>query len=268
MLAINAYTANTWGAASSLSGVTATSVAAGSGEAAGTGDTSTISTLARQLSDAAERAAVRDAGKTRDQLAELENVLRNEFAGAGYFASNYKAKADAEVPDTDDPELLARAEQATKFVNSSNWSGKNPFAGLSREQLALIMYDQGDAFTINERRAAFHEYSEQRNAWARRVCAQAQIEQRQTNTFINFYKACIAEYQAASPIEQAIYPPNYVSRMEYYIGIWESGMGIDYNAGNDRTLLEMLLPEKEYDRNLSWGLHSTLAMPESDGGTK
>jgi hypothetical protein len=269
MVSIHAYATNTWGTTSSLAGVAATQATEGSGKTstAGADDTSSISTLARQLSEAAERAAARDAGKTRAQLAALEGVLRNEVVGDDcYWFSGYRADADAENPKSDDPELLARAEQATDFVSGK--SGKNPFAGLSREQLVLIMYDQGDAFTLNERRAAFHEYGKQRSAWSRKVCAQAQIEQKETNTFINFYKACIAEYQDASPIEQATYHPNYVSRMEYYIGLWESGMGINYNAGDDKTLLEMLLPEKEYDRSLSWGLHSTLAAPETKGGTR
>jgi hypothetical protein len=268
MLSIHSYAANTWSTTSSLAGVAASRAEGGGKTSAGAGDTSSISTLARQLSEAAERAAARDAGKTRTQLAELEKSLRDEFCGDSYFASLYKARADTEVPDTDDPELLARAEQATRFVNSSNWSGKNPFAGLSREQLALVMYDQGDAFTVNERRAAWYEYTKQQVAWKRMVCTQAQIEQKATGTFINFYQACIAEYQAASPIEQATYHPNYVSRMEYYIGLWESGMGIHYGTGDDKTLLEMLLPEREYDRSLSWGLHSTLAAPEIKSGAQ
>jgi hypothetical protein len=260
MVSINAYAANTWGAASSLPSVSATRTEGGDKtSAAGAGTTSSISTLARQLNEAAERAAARDAGKTRAQLAALEESLKNEVLGRDcLWFSGYRANAEAENPKSDDPELLARAKRATDFVSGK--SGKNPFAGLSRQQLALIVYDQGDAFTLNERRAAYYEYFQQRSAWSRQVCAQAQIEQKETNTFINFYKACIAEYQDASPIEQATYHPNYVSRMEYYIQIWESGMGIDYNAGDDRTLLEKLLPEKEYDRNLSWGRFSTLPM--------
>jgi hypothetical protein len=37
-------------------------------------------------------------------------------------------------------------------------------------------------------------------------------------------------------------------------------MGINYKEGD--TLIEMLLPEREYDKNLSWGLNSLLSMPE------
>ncbi|MDR3299662.1 MAG: hypothetical protein LBU43_06585 [Candidatus Accumulibacter sp.] len=260
MVSINLYTANTWNATSSLTGVMAIKTEGSSQvSAVGASDTSSISTLARQLSEAAERAAVRDAGMSREQLAKLANALLSKVAGEEHNVS--KAINNAEVPDTDDPELLKRAEQATKFVNNSRFE-KNPFAGLSREQLSLIIYDEGNAFTVNERYAAYYEYSNLYNAWAQKVCAQAWSESEMTGgKTINFFKACIAEYQAASLIEQSTYHPNYVSRMEHYIQLWEGGMGINYKEGD--TLIEMLLPEREYDEHLSWGLNSWLSMPES-----
>jgi hypothetical protein len=155
MDSINPVSANAWGGVSSLTGTAAASAVEGGGKvgAVATGGASQISTLARQLSEAAERAAARDAGKTRSQLAALEKSLLDEFGGESYHAN--RAKANAEVPDTDAPELLARARQATEFAKSNGKSGKNPFAGLSREQLSLIMYDKGDAFTLNERHAAW-----------------------------------------------------------------------------------------------------------------
>jgi hypothetical protein len=179
MLAINSVASNTWGV-SSASGVAAASAVEGSSKtsAIADGNAPQISTLARQLSEAAERAAVRDAGKTRSQLAAIEKVLINEIAGDRYFFSGYKANTAAEMPKSDDPELLERAKQATAFI--SGRGAKNPFAGLSREQLSLIMYDQGDAFTLNERSAAWLEYSSQREVWARRVVAQAANERQAT----------------------------------------------------------------------------------------
>jgi hypothetical protein len=108
MVSVNLYAAtNTWGATSSLTGVAAVKVE-GSNQtsAVGASGTSSISTLARQLSEAAERAAVRDTGMSRDQLAALARFLESKFLGDGYHAN--KIRTDAEVPDTDDPELLAR----------------------------------------------------------------------------------------------------------------------------------------------------------------
>jgi hypothetical protein len=288
MLAINSVASNTWGGVSSASGVAATHTIEGNSQVSkvATGGTATISTLARQLSEAAERAAARDAGKTRSQLAALEKVLRDEFVGLD----------NAEVPDTDDPDLLARAKQASEFVNGRG--AKNPFAGLSREQLSLIMYDKGDAFTINERHAAWLEHYKQEQAWKRTVVAQAWNE-RQANggKSPNFFKACIAEYQTGSAIEQSAYHPFYVARMEYYLRLWESGggreetnvseywkksmealmkqlpdaFGDDYSEGDKlwgaapRAPNGLEIGSKQYDKNLSWGLSSTLATPAASG---
>jgi hypothetical protein len=288
MLSINAATS--WGVSSTVS-VAATSTVEGSSKtgAVATGEAPKISTLARQLSEAAERAAARDTGKTRTQLAALEKALMGEFGGDGYYAN--RGSANTEVPDTDDPELLARAKQATEFVNGRG--AKNPFAGLSREQLALIMYDKGDAFTINERRAAYLDYEKQISTWKQQVVAQGQSE-RQANggKSPNFFKACIAEYQAGSAIEQSTYHPFYVARMEHYIRFWENGgggedtvsdywkksmdalmkqlpdsFGDDYSEGDKlwgaapRAANGLELGSRQYDRGLSWGLTSKLAMP-------
>ncbi|WP_226374128.1 hypothetical protein [Pectobacterium quasiaquaticum] len=96
-----------------------------------------VSALARQLSDAAVRAAARDAGTDRDGLGEIARSVTEKLLGANYDMN--KVAHDAEVPKTEDPDLLARAKQATSFVNGD---GANPFRGMSREQLALITYDK------------------------------------------------------------------------------------------------------------------------------
>ncbi|MDR1064641.1 MAG: hypothetical protein LBL48_12065 [Azoarcus sp.] len=282
MISINSYAANSWGNTSSLAGVTAAKAVEGNGKTAaatGADATASISSLARQLSEAAERAAARDASMTTPQLAAKARAL--ETALVEY---NWSGMHNTDIPETDDPELLARAEQATKFVNGR---GKNPFAGLSREQLVLIMYDEGDAFTINERYSASHEYHTQRALWNRTVTMRVGMDQNSTELFTEFYKACIAEYQEGSLIEQATYPPNYVSRMEYYIQLWEGGGGSaelehmdllqlvleqlrrlhddDENEDGD-TSTRLRLPKSgagEYDRNLSWGLASTLSIPDT-----
>lgn len=49
----------------------------------------------------------------------------------------------------------ARARLATRFVNG--WDKSNPFAGLSREELNAIVYDESRSFTTNEKRAAYSE---------------------------------------------------------------------------------------------------------------
>ncbi|MHA4979872.1 hypothetical protein ACX0K2_25625 [Pseudomonas extremorientalis] len=104
--------------------------------------TTTVSILARQLSDAAQRAETPVGQKNADSLEPITDEQ--------YFAN--KAQHDAETPTANDPELLARARQATGFLNGHD---SNPFKGLGRDQLNLIARDNGGAFTVNERRVAW-----------------------------------------------------------------------------------------------------------------
>lgn len=105
-------------------------------------NSSTLSTLALQLSEAAARAEHR-VGQRND------NPLHS-ITGDNYLSN--KAQHDAELPSIQNPELLDRARQATGFVNGTD---SNPFKGLTRDQLGLISQDDGGSFTVNERRAAW-----------------------------------------------------------------------------------------------------------------
>src|SRR5690349_2298988 len=61
-------------------------------------DSSTVSTLASQLSDASVRAQARDARLTRTELSSMANNTFNELESPSYTAN--KSKYDSEVPDT------------------------------------------------------------------------------------------------------------------------------------------------------------------------
>lgn len=102
----------------------------------------TVSLLARQLSAAAMRAEMRGGHTSAELLAPITD--------AKYFA--HKTQHDAQIPTTDNPEHLARARQATAFLNGTD---SNPFKDLSRGQLSLIAHDDDGGFTLNERRAAW-----------------------------------------------------------------------------------------------------------------
>lgn len=104
--------------------------------------TETVSTLARQLSDAATHA--------ENRIVQRGSNLVDPITDGNYFAN--KVRHDAQTPDTDDPDLLARARQATGFVNGTDI---NPFKDLARDHLSLIAHDDGGTFTMNERRAAW-----------------------------------------------------------------------------------------------------------------
>nr|WP_230474181.1 hypothetical protein [Dickeya zeae] len=119
-----------------------------------------LSGMARLLSEAATRAAARDANTDRSGLKAIADAAIEKLLGPGY--NQNKAAYDAEVPNSTDPQRLAQATQATDFLNGK---GTNPFKGMSRDQLALITYDDSGAFTVNERRAAWEEAYDQEKAW-------------------------------------------------------------------------------------------------------
>lgn len=182
--------------------------------------TQTISTLARQLADSASRADARDSTLSRSELGDKAKTILNQIVGDAYFAN--KAKHDSEVPKTSDPELLARAKQATAYVNSAatgSKSEKNPFAGLSREQLANIVYDDSGTYTVNERHAAWRESYDQEEAWRVKVCAQAMDEYNSTGKMTNFFSSVLDYYNKLPAIEQAQYPDNYASDLKYKINL-------------------------------------------------
>ena len=178
----------------------------------GESSTQSISALARQLANSTARAEERDRTLSHKELAAKATDIIDQIVGDSYFRN--KAKNDSEIPNSDDPELLARAKQATAFVNSDihqHHGAKNPFAGLSNEQLSLIIYDDSGSFTNNERYAAYSESYDREEAWRQKVCAQASVEYENTGKHTNFFKTCIEHYKGLQLMEQVQYPDHYVS---------------------------------------------------------
>ncbi|WP_256588202.1 hypothetical protein [Pseudomonas sp. GW460-R15] len=177
-------------------------------------DTSSLSSLSLQLSESAAGAAVRDSSLSRKELGMKASELLSKISGDGYFA-NKKAN-DAEVPGTQNPELLVRAKNATQFVNDS---GKNPFAGMSSDQLSLIIYDDSGNFTTNERRAAWSESSDQEYAWRQKVVANSIAEYNGTGKLTKFFTAALEHYKDLPAIEQAQYPNSYEAKLQGWIAL-------------------------------------------------
>lgn len=173
---------------------------------------SRLSTLAQQLNDSALRAEERDSTLSRKALGQKADALLGQITGQGYH--NNRARYDAEVPDTEDPELLERAKQATLFVNDK---GSNPFSNLSQDQLALIIYDDSGTFTANERRAAWKEDYAQRQVWKQAVIARGKLEYSQTGKMTEFFKEVLENYNELPPIMEAQYPDFYAPRLEHLI---------------------------------------------------
>ncbi|WP_038906686.1 hypothetical protein [Dickeya oryzae] len=168
-----------------------------------------LSGMARLLSEAATRAVARDASTDRRGLAAIADATIEKLLGPGY--NQNKAAYDAEVPDSTDPQRLAQATQATDFLNGK---GTNPFKGMSRDQLALITYDDSGAFTVNERRAAWQESSDQHEAWAREVVARIMDEYNSKGRVSSStYQSILDHYQSLPAIEEAQLPDGYASQL-------------------------------------------------------
>ncbi|MGV8916942.1 MAG: hypothetical protein ACOH2R_03915 [Pseudomonas sp.] len=181
-------------------------------------ETAKVSALSRQLSESATRADARDGSASRSELGEFAERILNRLVGDVYQAN--KAKHNREVPDTDDPALLKRARQATEFLTqkfSGDFSGKNPFSGLSREQLSTIVYDEAGPYTVNERRAAWGGVQDLEQQWRGKLMADGWAESATTGKKPKFYAEVLAHYKSLPLIEQAQYPGDYEARIQSYI---------------------------------------------------
>jgi hypothetical protein len=181
----------------------------------------TLSALSRQLADSAVRAEHRDSTLSRKQLAELAGQLNEQISGDSYFAN--KTKHDNEVPNTSDPELLARAKSATDFVNlPTKWDQtvKNPFAGLSSDQLTLIAYDDSGSYTVNERRAASYGAYRIEQDWKKKVCDMMMDEYSRTGEAETpkVLAELLSHYRTLPRIEQAQHPEGYEACLQSKLG--------------------------------------------------
>jgi len=216
------------------------------------GGSQTISTLARQLAASASRADERDKTLTRSELADKAKNILNQIVGDSYYAN--KTLHDSEIPNTSNPELLSRAKQATAFVNDSSRGGhsiKNPFSGLSREQLSNIIYDESGTYTVNERHAAWRESYDQEEAWRVKVTTQAMAEYNSTGKLTNFFSSVLDHYKELPAIEQAQYPKDYAIDLQ-------SKIDLDFNyrthqaegkGKNPMSMIEMLFEQSLQQTN-------------------
>ncbi len=191
--------------------------------------TLTISTLSTQLATSARLIDEMVATLSPDELAKKAKAISNQMAGDSDSAN--KAKYDSEVPQTNEPELLARAKQATAYVNDASKGGhsvKNPFSGLSRELLSSIIYNDSGTFTVNERQAAWRESYDQEEAWGEKVAAQAVAEYKNSGKMTNFFTDVLDHFNQLPAIEQAQYPRGYATDLQ-------SKINLDFNYRTDQA---------------------------------
>ncbi len=183
----------------------------------------TLSSLGQQLSRSARESDTVNAGLSRKALAAKAATLLGQITETQFSAN--RAIYDAQVPESDSPERLAQAKQATEFVHGN---GRNPFAGLSREELALITYDDSGSFTTNERRAAWEEAYDREYAWRQNVVAKAMAEYNGSGKLTDFFGEVLEHFHSLPAIEQAQYPDNYAEKLQKWIDL-------DYNYLTNRA---------------------------------
>ncbi|MCF5469234.1 hypothetical protein GIV70_23380 [Pseudomonas syringae] len=145
-------------------------------------------------------------------MSEKNSQLTERLVGSSYDAN--KARHDAEVPQSNDPDRLERAKNATEFVNGS---GNNPFSGMSRDQLSLIAYDESGDFTVNEKKSAWLESYRQERIWRQQVVAEGSAEYSATGKLTDFYTSVLDHYKELPAIEQSQYPSSYETRLQGWI---------------------------------------------------
>jgi len=236
MISTNLYTTSgkhQFGALRVMGDVSATASVDGTPVVRG-GTHSTVSTLAQQLAEAALRAEVRNKEMTRAELGARGTAIVDQIVGDSYYAN--KTKHDAEVPNTNDPQLLARARQATDFINGKA-RASNPFKGMPRDQLALIAYDESGTFTVNERRAAWGESYDQEEVWRQLVVRKADSEYGRTGKLTKFFTEVLAYYKDLPEIEQAQYPEGYEMKLQGWIA---RDFNFKTGVGKEKSIAELI----------------------------
>lgn len=166
-----------------------------------------VSLIARQLSEAADRAEIRDRSLGRVELAEWADKMWDAL-----FPEDYDILDSTRTPDTDDPHLLHRAKRATEYViNRVKYgpSSQSPFEGLTRNQLSLIKFDDSGVFTADERRAASYQYTDLDNEIRIKMMNASVVEKAETGKEVQWHKDILQYYRTLPPIIQCTYPANY-----------------------------------------------------------
>jgi hypothetical protein len=121
------------------------------------------------------------------------------------------------VPEPSNPESSASAKAANDYVN--NLGEKNPFTGLSREQLSTIANDESGSFTTNEKYAAYRQAYDEEQKWRSEVVAKAMQEYEDTGKLTNFFKSALSHFNELPIQEQSLYSEEYAKDLEEKIDL-------------------------------------------------
>lgn len=216
------------GQAAQTGKVSATPTQSVSNAGAHSGNSVQISAQAQQLS--------KWASLSKPQQRALYDTTMNAFVALdrSYAAPGQPALQD--MPEGNGPGRIDLAKRAVAYYASIRSSppgqAPNPFAGVDREQLTSVIYDDSGTYTVSERYAAWAEQQRQDYISLSRLFAG--ITNGGDNRLV--YKGLLDHFDALSPIERSIYPDDYRDQLVHLLEAQEAQFGkLEASAPNDST---------------------------------
>lgn len=156
-------------------------------------------------SSATERQASMSQGQLNSLRTKTDKVLYN-FSQS---ISTGKYNKEELLPKTDDPARLALGQKALDYVIGLHKSPPkhlpNPFAGMARNSLSAVTYDDSGAYTTAERFAAWAELRAQDEAYFSKLATKITNGDDRRE----FYKGVLDHFDDLPPVEKSAYPNGY-----------------------------------------------------------
>jgi hypothetical protein len=176
----------------------------GSGTAANISISSSAQALYVQSS-----AAERQASISQGQLKQLHNNTWSDIYSFSQLLGSRNYEKDQLLPQTDDPARLELGKKSLEYAialhQSNPGNAPNPFAGMARNDLSAVVYDETGTYTIAERYAASAELRMQDEAYFSKLATKI------TNGGDNrvFFKSILEYFDELLPVEKSAYPDGY-----------------------------------------------------------
>lgn len=162
------------------------------------------------LSSAAER----QASMTPGELNRLYTKGQNDVYEFGVMISRRNYNEKDLLPKTDDPERLSVAQQSIDFAIGLSYlppkNVPNPFAGMARNDLSAMVYDDTNTYSEAERYAAYVELSKQDYEHFSKLFAKTE----HNNDRRELYAGILEYFDALPPVEKAAYPEGHRDTMQ------------------------------------------------------
>ena len=186
---------------------------------------------------AQSNAAERQVSMSKGELNRLYNKGQSDIYNFSQFISKGNYNRDDLLPKTDDPSRLELGEKSLDYAIARHQSppGKvsNPFAGMARNDLSAVVYDDSGTYTDAERYSAYAELSRQDEEYFSKLFTKI------TNGGDNreVFKGILDYFDDLPPVEQSAYPDgfrdNIDSLYQEQLGQWGSLALIKQSAEQD-----------------------------------